>query len=111
VRKTCNIGIIFLTAKSDIETKSESFGNGADDYVTKPFKMEELIMRIEALSMRLSPQDYFIFEDIYLNSNTKEGKKGDTPIHLTPNEWLVIDFLLSHHHRVVQRADIIEHVW
>ncbi|MCW6037652.1 response regulator transcription factor [Spirulina subsalsa FACHB-351] len=114
LRKTAiNTPIILLTAKDDIPDRVTGLNAGADDYVTKPFSMEELLARIQARLRRagISPEDILQFEDLSLNRLTREVYRGSQPIELTVKEFELLDLLLRHPRQVLTRDQILENVW
>ena len=111
IRKHSEAGIIFLTAKSWLDDKIEWFDLGGDDYLTKPFKMKELIARIDALSTRLEPTHYITIWDVSLDRKARSIRKHNELVHLTPTEWELVWFLLKNRWSVCRRADIIEYIW
>ncbi|WP_017302908.1 response regulator transcription factor [Spirulina subsalsa] len=114
LRKTgINTPIILLTAKDDIPDRVTGLNAGADDYVTKPFSMEELLARIQARLRRtkVETQDILQFEDLSLNRLTREVYRGSQLIELTVKEFELLDLLLRHPRQVLTRDQILENVW
>lgn len=111
LREVWPMGIIFLTAKGSLSEKEEWFATWADDYIVKPFSPKELIMRIDALSSRLTDIHYFEYKDIYIDWKHHEAKRWSTHIHLTPIEREVLGYMLRYVWLPCQRSDIIDHVW
>lgn len=111
LKKTESVGIIFLTANWTIDDKQEGFDAWADDYITKPFAVKELILRIKSLSKRLSKTWFFIYNEFIIDCKNHKAKHATTPIHLTPTEWLVLEYLIRRAGSVCQRTDIIDEVW
>jgi len=111
IRLWSDAWIIFLTAKSWLEDKIKWFNNGWDDYITKPFKMEELCLRIDALASRLSSSHYVSFGDLSIDIKNRSVTKGKEDIHLTPTERAVLSLLIAKRPWTATRADIIEEVW
>jgi DNA-binding response OmpR family regulator len=105
--------ILMLTALDDVESKVGGLSLGADDYLTKPFEFEELLARIRALLRRphalVSEQISVagITLDVREHTVSKKGKK----IPLTQKEFLILEFLMRHPNQVIQREQIIAHVW
>jgi DNA-binding response OmpR family regulator len=117
VKKIREIGlhtpILVLTANDDIDRKVSNLDNGADDYLTKPFAIDELLARVRALLRRekvATPQT-FTQGNLELIYNTHEVKINGRPIKLTKNEFRLLDFLSRMPERVCTRAMIEEHVW
>ena len=105
--------ILVLTAQDSVEGKVDALRAGADDYVTKPFAMEELIARVEAIGRR--PKDIapsvLQLADLVVNAASREVRRGGTRIELTPKEYEVLVYLVSHPGRVMSRTLITEYVW
>lgn len=105
--------ILVLTAQDAIDAKVETLRAGADDYVTKPFALEELLARVEALSRRprklTSPQ--LKIADLELSQDTREVSRAGAAIELTPKEYTVLEYLMRHAGRVMSRTLITEYAW
>ena len=105
--------IIFLTAKDEVSDRVSGLNAGADDYVVKPFSIEELIARVRAHLRRNDPQEAEIlqFSDLSLNRKTREVFRGERGIELTAKEFDLLDYLLAHPRQVLTRDQILEKVW
>ena len=107
--------IIFLTARDATADKIEGLRLGSDDYVTKPFSIEELAERVRAVlrrSGRTAPSGSTLtFEDLVLDEDTREVWRAGQPIELTPTEYRLLHHLLSNARRVLTREQILENVW
>ena len=105
--------VILLTAKDGIEDRVAGLDAGADDYVVKPFSIEELLARVRAHLRRNASEgpEAFLFEDLSLNRQTREVKRGDRLIELTAKEFDLLDYLISHPKQVLTRDRILEEVW
>ena len=105
--------ILVLTAQDSVEGKVDALRAGADDYVTKPFAMEELMARVEAIGRR--PKDIVPpvvqLADLVIDVGSREVRRGGTRIDLTPKEYEVLAYLVSHPGRVMSRTLITEYVW
>ncbi len=115
VRKSSNVPIIMLTARRDVTDKVIGLDLGADDYVTKPFEMEELLARIRA-GLRRSKADnreqqVLESSDLTVNLLTREVIKRGNRIELTKTEYDLLEYLLKNKGLVLTRDQIIEHVW
>lgn len=107
------VPIIMLTAKDEVPDRVTGLNAGADDYVTKPFSMEELLARVKARLRRLQPNDpdSLEFEDLILNCLTREVYRDNQLIELTAKEFDLLEFLLRNPRQVITRDRILEKVW
>jgi two-component system, OmpR family, response regulator len=107
--------IIFLTARDATEDKVRGLTSGGDDYVTKPFSLEELVARIRTILRRSGMADAessrLTFSDLELDEDTHEVSRGDRPIDLTATEYRLLRYLLLNPRRVLTRAQLLDHVW
>ncbi|HEX3873167.1 MAG TPA: response regulator transcription factor [Solirubrobacteraceae bacterium] len=107
--------ILFLTARDATEDKVRGLTIGGDDYVTKPFSLEELVARIRTILRRsgLSDQNTnrLVFEDLELDDDTREVTRGDRQIDLTATEYRLLRYLMLNGRRVLTRAQLLDHVW
>ncbi|AFZ50249.1 response regulator transcription factor [Dactylococcopsis salina] len=114
LRQTNNtIPVILLTAKDEISDRVEGLDAGADDYVVKPFSIEELFARVRAHLRRNHEEetDTFQFSDLKLNTSTREVCRRDRAIELTAKEFELLRYLLLHPRQVLTRDQILERVW
>lgn len=107
------IPIILLTAKDEISDRVAGLDAGADDYIVKPFSIEELLARLRAHLRRTNEEDpdELHFLDLSLNRRTREVKRGDRLIELTATEYDLMEYLISHPRQVLTREQILERVW
>lgn len=107
------VPIILLTAKDEVSDRVIGLDAGADDYVVKPFSIEELLARVRAHLRRTQEGDPDVlhFEDLSLNRRTHQVHRGNRLIELTAKEFDLLDYLLLHPRRVVTRDRILEQVW
>ena len=107
------VPIILLTAKDDISDRVAGLDAGADDYIVKPFSIEELLARLRAHLRRTNEEDpdELVFIDLSLNRRTREVKRGDRLIELTATEYDLMEYLISHPRQVLTREQILERVW
>jgi DNA-binding response OmpR family regulator len=107
------IPVILLTAKDEVSDRVAGLDAGADDYVVKPFSIEELLARIRAHLRRNHEDnpDLLQFEDLTLNRRTREVFRNGRAIELTAKEFDLLDYLLSHPRQVITRDQILEQVW
>ncbi len=105
--------ILMLTARGEIEDKIEGLDSGADDYVLKPFAMEELTARLRALLRRPTPllADDLVVGEIVLSRKLKEVRVNDRQINLTLKEYAILEYLMVHAGTVVTREQLIDHCW
>jgi DNA-binding response OmpR family regulator len=105
--------IIILTAKDEIPDRVAGLNAGADDYVTKPFSIEELLARVKAHLRRAYPEspNHLEFEGLTLNCITREVYRDGQLIQLTAKEFDLLEFLLRHPRQVLTREQILEQVW
>src|SRR5437762_3447066 len=109
------VPVIFLTARDATQDKVEGLRLGSDDYVTKPFSIEELIERVKAVLLRASgggPGDHRLsYADLDLDEETRDVWRAGRLVELTPTEYKLLHYLLSNARRVLTRDQILEHVW
>ncbi|MBW4593711.1 MAG: response regulator transcription factor [Brasilonema angustatum HA4187-MV1] len=105
--------VILLTAKDEVSDRVAGLDAGADDYVVKPFSIEELLARIRAHLRRTqeTDEDLLQFEDLSLNRRTREVFRSKRAIELTAKEFDLLEYLLSHPRQVFTRDQILEKVW
>lgn len=110
-----NTPILMLTGKKEETDKVIGLEIGADDYVTKPFSLRELVARVKAILRR--PQEIsadiedYSFSDIYLNFKKQESKKGNKPIELTVMEYKVMKYFIQREGEVIERNKLLDEVW
>ncbi len=107
------VPVILLTARGELNERVEGLNLGADDYLTKPFFIEELIARIHAVTRRASGavQSILAVADLSLNLLTREVRRATTKIILTPREFVLLEHLMRSPGRVLTRVQICEQVW
>ncbi|MGI1691472.1 heavy metal response regulator transcription factor [Thermoanaerobacter uzonensis] len=108
-----NTPILMLTAKDATEDKVKGLDTGADDYMTKPFELCELMARIRALLRREAPTKSPILKlaDLELNTLTRQVKRGDKEITLTSKEFALLEYMMRNAGRVLTRTQIADHIW
>lgn len=108
--------IIVLSARTDSTDKVHALDRGADDYVTKPFRVEELMARLRAAVRRAAgPRDVdatrYEFGDLTIDLAAKTVDRGGQHVHLTPTEWAILEHLVRHRGRLVPRNDLLQQTW
>ena len=114
LRQTGNqVPIIFLTAQQEVKDRISGLDAGADDYMIKPFDVEELLARIRSNLRRTGEanEGVFKFADLHLNTYTREVYRDDHPIELTNKEFELLTYFLAHPQQVLTRDQIISKVW
>jgi two-component system, OmpR family, response regulator len=108
------VPVIFLTARDKVPDRVAGFGVGADDYVTKPFSLDELLGRIRAVLKRTrpgAPGSRLRVADLELDEDAHEVRRAGAPVELTPTEFRLLRFLMVNAGRVVSKAQILNQVW
>ena len=110
------VSVVFLTARDGTEDKVNGLTLGGDDYVTKPFSIEELVARVRAVLRRTrgtevggSPR--LVFADLEMDEDTREVWRGETRVELTATEFKLLRYLLLNARRVLSKSQILDHVW
>jgi len=105
--------VLVLTAQDAVDYKVQALRMGADDYVTKPFALEELLARVEALGRRPKAMAPPVLKvaDLTLDTASREVRRNGKPIELTPKEYAVLEYLARHQGRVMPRTLITEYAW
>ncbi|QQR99705.1 MAG: response regulator transcription factor [Austwickia sp.] len=107
--------IVFVTARDSVEDKVKGLTVGGDDYVTKPFSLEEVVARIRAVLRRTrgdtDEDEVLRFHDLELNEDSHEVRRGKRVIDVSPTEFKLLRYLLLNPNRVLSKAQILGHVW
>jgi two-component system response regulator MprA len=113
-----DLPILVLTARDSVGDRVEGLDAGADDYLTKPFALEELLARLRALLRRVPPSgeddlegDALVYADLHLSPATREVRRGARSIDLTRTEFALLEMFLRRPRRVLDRSFILEEVW
>jgi two-component system OmpR family response regulator len=109
-----HVPVIFLTAKDAQGDKITGLTIGGDDYMTKPFGLEELAARVRTVLRRTRPapaEPLLSFADLTLNQDTYEVRRGGHPVELSPTEFRLLRYFMLHPGRVLTRAQLLDHVW
>jgi two-component system, OmpR family, response regulator len=108
------VPVIFLTAKDTQDDKVTGLTLGGDDYMTKPFGLEELAARVRTVLRRTRPvpaEPVLSFADLTLNQDTYEVHRGGRPIELSPTEFRLLRYFMLNPGRVLTRTQLLDHVW
>jgi two-component system OmpR family response regulator len=109
------VPIIYLTARDATEDKIRGLSLGGDDYVTKPFSLEELVARIRSILRRTGAAEpessRLMFEDVELDDDAHEVSRAGRPVDLTATEYRLLRYLMLNPRRVLTRSQLLEHVW
>ena len=114
LRGWTNVPIIVLTARHASEEKVETLDVGADDYVTKPFGMDELLARLRAAVRRAAPSEedaVVVTEEFTVDLAAKKATRAGTDVRLTPTEWHVLEVLVRNAGRLVSQQQLLREVW
>ena len=114
IRRAGNsVPVLMLTARDAVENRVSGLDAGADDYVTKPFALEELLARVRALLRRTSEasQEVLRFADLELDPGTREVRRGGKRIELTRTEFALLELFMTNPRQVLTRSIIFERVW
>ncbi|MCS6711417.1 response regulator transcription factor [Brachybacterium sp. EF45031] len=109
--------ILFLTARDETKDKVQGLTVGGDDYVTKPFSLEEVVARIRAVLRRTGggteevAESAIVVGDLRLDEDSHEVFRGDVPVDLSPTEFKLLRYLMLNAGRVVSKTQILDHVW
>ena len=107
--------IVFVTARDSVEDKVKGLTVGGDDYVTKPFSLEEVVARIRAVLRRtrgdITEDAILRFHDLELNEDSHEVRRGRRVIDVSPTEFKLLRYLLLNPNRVLSKTQILDHVW
>lgn len=109
--------VLFLTAKDAVADRIMGLTVGGDDYVTKPFSLDEVVLRIRAIMRRLRPQNGSIddrvmrYADLELDDEAHAVRRAGRPIHLSPTEFSLLRYLMINAERVVSKTQILDRVW
>lgn len=105
--------VLLLTARGEVSERVAGLDSGADDYLCKPFALDEFLARVRALARRSADSKPVVLHvgDLTLNTTTREAKRGNTVIELTPREYRLLEFLMRSKGRICGRMTIVEKVW
>ncbi|MFG1946237.1 response regulator transcription factor [Nonomuraea sp. NPDC048826] len=109
--------VLFLTAKDAVSDRIAGLTAGGDDYVTKPFSLEEVVLRVRAILRRIRPAEdraddgVLRYADLELDEEAHQVRRAGRPIHLSPTEFSLLRYLMINAERVVSKAQILDSVW
>ncbi|MDD7384617.1 MAG: response regulator transcription factor [Actinomycetaceae bacterium] len=107
--------VIFLTARDDVKDKVQGLTIGGDDYITKPFSLEELTARVRSVLRRTHPTDsgdqVLRYHDLELDEASYEVRRAGREVELSPTEFKLLRYLMINAERVVSKMQIVDHVW
>ncbi len=108
--------VLFLTAKDDVADRVAGLTMGGDDYVTKPFSLEEVVARIRAVLRRTgagadAAEGRLVFDDLELDEDSHEVRRAGREIDLSPTEFKLLRYLMLNPNRVLSKSQILDHVW
>jgi two-component system OmpR family response regulator len=114
--RTPEVCVLFLTARDAVEDRVAGITAGGDDYVTKPFSLEEVLARLNGLLRRAGMAregngNRLIVADLVMDTEAREVTRASTPIDLTPTEFELLCLLMANPRRVLSKAQILDHVW
>lgn len=107
------VPVLILTARGNWDERVEGIDSGADDYLTKPFRVEELVARVRALLRRAAghPAPVIDIGDISLDTRQMRVARGGLPVQLSPQEFRLVSYLMHHRGRVVSQPELTEHLY
>jgi len=113
LRAASNVPILMLTAKDAVADRVQGLDAGADDYLVKPFALDEVLARLRALLRRAKPEapEILSFADLRLDTGTHQAFRGERPIELTAKEYELLELFLHHPRQVLTREVIYDRVW
>jgi DNA-binding response OmpR family regulator len=108
-----NTPVLMLTGQADLEHKKAGFDSGVDDYLTKPFAMEELTMRLNALNRRIASRVVEILQigDLVLNPKDRTVMRSSCPVKLFPKEFAILELLMRRSNEVVRTEELLAQIW
>ena len=110
-----DVPCLFLTAKDQVDDRIAGLASGADDYVTKPFSLDEVLLRLHRLVQRsgttVADSAELVVGDLVLNEDTREVTRGGEDIELTATQFELLRYLMDNAKRVVSKSQILDNVW
>ncbi|MCT9819400.1 response regulator [Microbacterium sp. W1N] len=114
LRGWTQVPIIVVSGRTGSADKVDALDAGADDYITKPFQIDELLARLRALARRAAPvtgEPVLAFADVEIDLAAKAVERGGERVHLTPTEWRMLEFLARHPGALVTRQTLLKEIW
>jgi len=113
IRKDSNLPILMLTARGGLDDRVQGLDSGADDYMVKPFELEELLARIRSLLRRSQSERSIVlkFEDLKLDTTTRTAERSERMIPLTTKEYELLELFMRHPRQILSREMIFDRVW
>lgn len=113
LRAAGDVPILVLTARGTVADRIAGLDSGADDYMVKPFSIDELLARVRALLRRTGPSEESVlqFADIVMETKSHEVRRGARQVHLTAKQYDLLEFFLRHPRQVLSAETIYSHVW
>lgn len=112
LRKKSNVAVIMVTSCNSEIDEALSISNGADDYITKPYNPNILLLRIGAVLKRTTDvKDTFMYKDLSVNMQKGVINRGDLEVVLTKNEMIIFNYLITHQERIVTREELMTTLW
>jgi two-component system, OmpR family, response regulator len=109
------MGILLLTARSQVEDRVAGLDSGADDYLTKPFAVDELLARLRSISRRFQPESADPLElrvgSLVMDLRMHALRRNESPIDLTKTEWDLLEYFMRHPNQILTRENILDYVW
>ena len=114
LRAFTQVPVIVVSARTESDDKVEALDLGADDFITKPFSIEELLARVRAATRRVGREEPDLvveIGDLRLDVTDSRATRGGEEVHLTPTEWRIVEVLARHRGRLVRQAELLRAVW
>jgi len=114
LRRWTDVPVLVLSGRTDSADKVDALDAGADDYVTKPFEIDELLARLRAMARRAGPQDdvpVVRFDDVVIDLALRRVTKGDVDVRMTPTEWHLLEVLVRHPGTLLSQKQLLLEAW
>jgi DNA-binding response OmpR family regulator len=113
-QENCDVPVLMLTARDALPDRIEGFDSGADDYLTKPFAFEELLVRLRAITRRgrgSIESETLVVGDLVMDTRAREVTRAGNVIDLSPREYALLEYLMRHPGQALNRTMILDRVW